>query len=377
MRRTLLKTIREPKTGELLNLIVFKSKMGSTKQQEDVVEGILYNEKSYTAFPIINGVPVMLESAFPKEFIEKYSHKISNNEKLSQIQFKSKHDSSWSFSKQWKHFDSEINISWGYTVEERVAQFLLETQVDNSWCKDKVILDAGCGNGSLSEGISKLGAEVIGIDYSSSVFQAELSRNSELVHFINGDLQNPPFEANSFDLVTSIGVLHHTPNTYNSFVEVAKLVKPGGIFYLWLYRKPEQFHLRYLKYPIFDLIRLIVSRLPNSLQAIFVKPYAGLVKSYHKIKDPSYKDIPFYEYVVSAYDDFTPRWRHYHTPIEVSTWFYENGFSVPSLSHWDNPYGFGMVAKKIKQSRTPGIHYGRSAKLWDSKQTIKRLKDSG
>ena len=94
-------------------------------------------------------------------------------------------------------------------------------------------MDAGCGNGQLSEEISRAGATVIAMDFSTSVFHAERNRKSSKVHFVQGDLQNPPFSFDAFDLIYSSGVLHHTPNTYRTFIEVAKLVKPEGRFYVW------------------------------------------------------------------------------------------------------------------------------------------------
>ena len=101
--------------------------------------------------------------------------------------------------------------------------------------------------------------------------------------------------------------------------------------------------------------------MPKKIQDKIVKFHAHLIRTLHSFRKSSVS-IPFEEYLVAAYDDLTPRWRHYHDPIEVSRWYYENGFSSPVLSHWDNPYGFGLVAEKIEQEATPGIHYGNAPK---------------
>jgi hypothetical protein len=113
----------------------------------------------------------------------------------------------------------------------------------------------------------------------------------------------------------------------------------------------------------------VVSRLPRALQTRAVGTYARLVRAFHQLRDPAHS-IPLDDYLVSAYDDLTPRWRHYHTPIEASRWFYESGFAPAVLTHWDNPYGFGLVAVKTRPEATPGIHYGRSPKLWDNSTTV-------
>ena len=166
-----------------------------------------------------------------------------------------------------------------------------------------------------------------------------------------------------------IGVIMCTPDTYRSFAEICRMVKPGGRFFVWVYRRPETFLRRYVKYPLFDLARLVISRLPVRPQALAVRAWARLVWVAHRLAHGESR-VPFNDYVVSAYDDMTPRWRRYHTAYELAGWFHANGFAAPSLSHWDSPYGFGLVAVKSAQASTPGIHFGNPARLSAEGQTI-------
>jgi ubiquinone/menaquinone biosynthesis C-methylase UbiE len=50
-----------------------------------------------------------------------------------------------------------------------------------------------------------------------------------------GDAENLPFEANSFDLGYSFGVLHHTPDTEKAIAELVRVVRPGGEIKIMLY----------------------------------------------------------------------------------------------------------------------------------------------
>lgn len=268
---------------------------------------------------------------------------------------------SWSFSDEWKaHFDSALDRTWGWSLEERVQQFFLETQVDAESCPGMRILDAGCGNGQLTEALAAFGATVVGLDYSSSVFEAEHRRTRPNVHFLQGDLQQIPFSPGSFDLVISNGVIHHTPDAHRCFGELARSVKDNGRLYVWLYKRPDKGLRRTVLYPALDFSRAVVSRLPGPLQSFVVRAYAHGLLARHSVRR-KHKDLNYAELVVEAYDLLTPRWRTYHTPVELSGWFHEHGFAPAVLSHWDNPYGFGMVGVKGPAGKTPGVHFGATA----------------
>lgn len=49
------------------------------------------------------------------------------------------------------------------------------------------------------------------------------------------DAENLPFDDNSFDLVYSWGVLHHTPQTPKAIQEVHRVLRPGGIARIMIY----------------------------------------------------------------------------------------------------------------------------------------------
>ena len=154
-------------------------------------------------------------------------------------------------------------------------------------------------------------------------------------------------------------IIQRTPTT--RFASLLVLYGLAAAFYLWLYRKPEKLLKRLLYWPVVDLARLFVSRLPPQLQAPIVKSYAAILLMTHKLrgKHRGNRSRSWQERIILAYDTLTPLYRYYHTPTEVSCWFFVNGFSRAILSHWDNPFGFGMVATKHPQKDTPGINFGK------------------
>lgn len=299
MRPALLEKLRAP--GTLARL--------------DLRDGALVDGD--TVYPIVGGVPVMLPGG-----------------------------AAWSFSSEWAaHFKRGVTRTWGWTVAERVEMFFRETRTDRDAIRGRWILDAGCGNGMLSEALAECGANVVGMDYSTSVFEAERRRACDAVHFVRGDLMRAPFADGAFDIVISNGVLHHTPNTHRTFESVARLVAPGGRFYLWLYHRPPQFLRRHVLYPALDVARGVIGRMPRALQAAAVDAYARGMRAWHLLRG-RHRNVSLAEMTISAYDTLTPRWRHYHTPDEVRGWFEALGFGGAAVTHADNPYGFGMLATR-------------------------------
>ena len=105
----------------------------------------------------------------------------------------------------------------------------------------KAILDAGCGTGEYSCWYAKHGGHVTGVDLSeSSLEMASHYAHREGIKHITFDKQSVlklPFSDGSFDYVTSMGVLHHTPDPIGGFRELCRVLRPGGVILVSLYNK--------------------------------------------------------------------------------------------------------------------------------------------
>jgi ArsR family transcriptional regulator len=94
------------------------------------------------------------------------------------------------------------------------------------------VADLGAGEGLLSELLARRCKKVIAVDNSEKIvaFGAAKAKKNGLknLEFRLGDLQNPPIEANSVDLVILSQALHHAENPAAALVRGAKLLKPHG-----------------------------------------------------------------------------------------------------------------------------------------------------
>jgi ubiquinone/menaquinone biosynthesis C-methylase UbiE len=110
----------------------------------------------------------------------------------------------------------------------------------------KKVLEVGIGQGTDLVQFAKGGADVSGIDITQRHLELA-SRNFE-VRGMHANLKRAtaaaiPFEADSFDVVYSFGVLHCTDNTVRCISECHRVLKPGGELILAMYYTYSFFHL--------------------------------------------------------------------------------------------------------------------------------------
>jgi len=94
------------------------------------------------------------------------------------------------------------------------------------------VADLGAGEGLLSELLARRCKKVIAVDNSEKIvaFGAAKAKKNGLknLEFRLGDLQNPPVEAASVDLVILSQALHHAEDPATTLIAAAKLLKPHG-----------------------------------------------------------------------------------------------------------------------------------------------------
>src|SRR5712664_3366938 len=100
------------------------------------------------------------------------------------------------------------------------------------------VLEIGCGLGTDGTQFAKAGADYTGVDLTDAA--VELARkNFELLglrgDFRTADAENLDFADETFDLVYSHGVLHHTPDIEAAVNEIHRVLKPDGRAIVMLY----------------------------------------------------------------------------------------------------------------------------------------------
>jgi glycosyltransferase involved in cell wall biosynthesis/ubiquinone/menaquinone biosynthesis C-methylase UbiE len=104
--------------------------------------------------------------------------------------------------------------------------------------RNDAVLEIGGGLGTDLSQLARHGAKVTDLDLSAGHLE-HAKENFALRglegQFVHHDAETLPFPDNTFDVVYSNGVLHHTPNTRRVVDEIRRVLRPGGKAIIMMY----------------------------------------------------------------------------------------------------------------------------------------------
>jgi len=244
-----------------------------------------------------------------------------------------------------------------------------------AWQERYTVLDAGCGAAytgleyfrPILDRIRYLGADV-----SAAV---DVARNRMIeagaeVAFMQCDLNRLPLAPASLDAIFSEGVLHHTDSTQEAIRALAPLLKSGGLFMFYVYRRKgpiREFTDDYVRdkmqrmtpeegwramEPISKLGKLLGNlnieiEIPERIELLDID--AGKINLqrffyWHVLKCFYRPEYSLDEMNHINFDWFAPRNAHRQTPEEVRQWCGEAGLTV--LHERVEEAGITIVARK-------------------------------
>lgn len=111
------------------------------------------------------------------------------------------------------------------------------------------VLEIGAGMGTDLAQFAKNGAIVTDVDLSSG--HLALAKESFALRglegsFVHQDAERIPFPDDTFDVVYTNGVIHHTPNTQSVIGEIFRVLKPGGKAIVMVYAENSLHYWRNL-----------------------------------------------------------------------------------------------------------------------------------
>ena len=317
-------------------------------------------------FPVVRGIPRMLPDAMEEHWDLLRDAFARRPLDALRARVETSRAGKWSspydrrtrenFSLEWEHHVVG-DKTWGMDLDDRVRWFFLDViRIPVEDLAGKVMLDAGCGNGSQSVVYTEFGLEVVAMDLSSGLERGYAFRHArpdarpDRVHFVQGDLQSAPLAPASVDIIHSAGVLHHSPNTETTFRRLCTTLKPGGTFYVWLYKYEP------VVTPLVNGIRVVTTRIPPRAFAAVARAGAGPFQLFCRVVDRlgirEYSPTDRREAALALMDIFGAPYAHYHSFSEVEGWYRSEGFQ----EIWgccDGRRGFGVCG--VRSAAEPSL----------------------
>ncbi|MCX5712314.1 MAG: class I SAM-dependent methyltransferase [Candidatus Omnitrophica bacterium] len=106
--------------------------------------------------------------------------------------------------------------------------------------KDKDVLECGCGGGQHTSFIAPYARSITAVDLNTIDIAAQRNSDFKNVDFIENDIATMDL-GKKFDIVLSVGVIHHTDDPDKAVQNLKKHVKSGGKLVLWVYSQEGNF----------------------------------------------------------------------------------------------------------------------------------------
>lgn len=127
--------------------------------------------------------------------------------------------------------DADIGIWSHHGFERRFNTFFSIFKKD--YFIGKMILDIGCGSGAYTRKLSKMGFNVVGIDYAEHVIKKAVEKsNGEEIPYIIGALPTLPLKDGIFDIAIFIGVLQSMEDRSSAIDDIGRVLNDKGIIIL-------------------------------------------------------------------------------------------------------------------------------------------------
>ena len=279
-----------------------------------------------------------------------------------------------SFGEKWTKSNlGQTDENYNVKVKQIALDVMGITEEDLSIFEGKTVLEVGCGSGGTVRMWATKAKEFHGIDISKAVYKAPNVLKSYQIEafFAQADLDHLPYKDNSFEVIVSSGVLHHTPNTKIALQRIIKKLKPEGkcLFYVYKKKSPiREFSDDYIRSKVSDLPydlawkemieitnfgkalheQSIKIKIPNDVKALGIKK--GEYDLQRFIYDYFFK---CYWNDIRGFDDsnlvnidwYHPKFSWRQTEEEIRDWCKEFNLSIEYIKESESGYSCLVIKK--------------------------------
>lgn len=148
-------------------------------------------------------------------------------------------------------FNCTCQIMYDEILKEIIYEYVKECDY---------ILEAGCGTGRFSTYLAKKGKKIVAMDVSNEVLNVAREKAVkegvvDEIAFIEGDIENLPFNNKSFDGVFSFAVLRHFSSPEKGMSELCRVMQDDGVLVIDILNK------KIFRY--YEIYRKLIGKKPN------------------------------------------------------------------------------------------------------------------
>jgi SAM-dependent methyltransferase len=243
-----------------------------------------------------------------------------------------------SFGYEWNAFDEVRD-------EDESFASVYFRDVDLEGLRGKIGLDAGCGKGRYTRFLARYLEAEVALDGSSAAEAAARNlADTPGATVIRSDLRDAPFAPESFDFISSLGVLHHLDDPFAGFQRLVTYLAPKGQILLYLYSRPESRGLRSAAISCATALRTLTTRLPHPALKALSTPIAAVlwwalvvpgawgeehgVAALSGLPMDAYRGKPFRSLVLDTFDRLSAPVEYRYVWSDLQPWFDQTGLVV-------------------------------------------------
>jgi ubiquinone/menaquinone biosynthesis C-methylase UbiE len=226
--------------------------------------------------------------------------------------------------------------------------------------RGKEVLDCGCGGGNQLTYIAPYCTHAVGVDMNTTEVARQRVKELHTVSLVAADIASMNLNR-EFDIVYSIGVLHHTDDPTASFKNIVRHCKPGGRVIVWVYSHEGNALNRWLVEPsknvlIHFLPRPIVWGIAHLLTVLVSIPvftiYLLVPRSLGEVGLPYYqyfqnwRQLSYKRNLLNVFDKLNAPQTHFLQKETLEEWFNEAEFTNIHISPYKNVSWRGSGTKR-------------------------------